>query len=46
MFDFFHNFAGIRAHNLWVSGSLGQISTKSLQILSTIEYAQWIFHSK
>ena len=27
MFDFFHNFAGIRAHDLRASGSLGQIST-------------------
>ena len=46
MFDSFHDFAGIRAHNIWASGSLSQNSTKSLQILSTIEYAQWIFHSK
>ena len=41
MFDFFHNFAGIRAHNLRASGSLSQISSKTLQVFSTIKYAQW-----
>ena len=41
MFDFFCNFAGIRAHNLRASGSLSQISTKTLHVFSTIKYAQW-----